>query len=51
MNFKGHILYMSKRAIRRGEELTVDYRFGKDIGEVKCRCGAKSCRGVINLVK
>ena len=51
MNIKGHILYMSKRAIRRGEELTVDYRFDKDIEEVKCRCGARSCRGVINLLK
>jgi hypothetical protein len=51
MNFKGHILYMSKRAIRRGEELTVDYRFDKDIGRVRCRCGAKTCRGVINLLK
>jgi SET domain-containing protein len=51
MNIKGHILYMSKRAIRRGEELTVDYRFDKDIEEVKCRCGAPSCRGVINLLK
>jgi len=51
MNFKGHILYMSRRAIRRGEELTVDYRFAKDIERVKCRCGARSCRGVINLPK
>jgi SET domain-containing protein len=51
MNFKGHILYMSKRAIRRGEELTVDYRFDKEIEEVKCRCGARNCRGVINLSK
>ena len=51
MNLKGHILYMSKRAIRRGEELTVDYRFDKDIERVRCRCGAKTCRGVINLVK
>ena len=51
MNTKGHILYMSKRAIRRGEELTVDYRFAKDIEQVKCRCGAKTCRGVINLLK
>jgi len=51
MNFKGHILYMSKRAIRRGEELTVDYRFDKKIGRVPCRCGAEKCRGVINLLE
>ena len=51
MNLKGHILYMSKRAIRRGEELTVDYRFDKDIEPAPCRCGAKTCRGVINLLK
>jgi uncharacterized protein len=46
---KGHILYMSKRIIRPGEELTVDYRFSEKIEEVRCRCGAKRCRGVINL--
>lgn len=46
---KGHILYMSRRAIRRGEELTVDYRFDKKIGRVPCRCGANNCRGTINL--
>src|SRR5579859_4525714 len=47
--FKDHILYMSKRAIRRGEELTVDYRFDKKVDRVICRCGAKTCRGTINL--
>jgi SET domain-containing protein len=46
---RGHILYISKRDIRRGEELTVDYRFSDDIEDVPCRCGAKKCRGVINL--
>ena len=51
MILKGHILYVSKREILPGEELTVDYRFDKDIEQVKCRCGAKTCRGVINLVK
>ena len=51
MNTKGHILYMSKRAIRRGEELTVDYRFDKAIERVECHCGAKNCRGVINLLE
>ena len=44
----GHILYISKRAIRPGEELTVDYLFSDDIERVKCVCGAGSCRGQIN---
>jgi len=46
---KGHILYMSARSIKKGEELTVDYHFSKDIEEVPCFCGAASCRGTINL--
>jgi SET domain-containing protein len=46
---KGHILYMAKRAIKKGEELTVDYCFAKDVERVECRCGAKNCRGTINL--
>lgn len=49
MVFKGHILYMSRREILPGEELTVDYRFDKKIGRVACKCGAKACRGTINL--
>ena len=49
MILRGHILYMSRRLIRPGEELTVDYRFADDIEEVKCRCGAEACRGTINL--
>ena len=48
-NFKGHILYMSRRQIRPGEELTVDYNFSKKIDAVACRCGAPNCRGTINL--
>jgi SET domain-containing protein len=46
---KGHILYYSTRVIRRGEELTVDYRFPHDIESVKCCCGARKCRGEINF--
>ncbi len=46
---KRHILYMSTREIRRGEELTVDYCFPKRDDRVECRCGAKGCRGTINL--
>ena len=48
-NTNGHILYMSRRVIRPGEELTVDYRFSKDVENVPCRCGAPTCRGTINL--
>src|SRR5258707_3570470 len=47
--FRVHILYMSRRVIKPGEELTVDYRFSKDVETVPCRCGAKTCRGTINL--
>jgi len=46
---KGHILYMSKRLIVPGEELTVDYRFSDKVDPVRCRCGAPECRGVINF--
>ena len=46
---KGHILYYSNRVIEPGEELTVDYRFSYDIERVRCACGAKKCRGEINL--
>ncbi len=46
---KGHILYLSKREIRKGEELTVDYRFDSDSETVPCSCGEKKCRGTINL--
>ena len=50
-NTRGHILYMSKRIIRRGEELTIDYRFARNIERVPCKCGSPKCRGVINLLK
>ena len=49
--FKGHILYMSARDIRKGEELTIDYHFDKDVEKVRCACGTKLCRGTINLTK
>jgi SET domain-containing protein len=47
---KGHILYVSLRDIKRGEELTVDYRFDKKVERVNCKCGAPGCRGTINLL-
>ena len=47
---QGHILYFSRRAIKKGEELTVDYHFSKDVERVPCKCGAANCRGTINLL-
>ncbi len=44
---KGHILYMSLRSIKRGEELTVNYNFAKDVDPSPCCCGAKNCRGTM----
>jgi SET domain-containing protein len=47
---KGHILYFSRRAIRQGEELTIDYNYDDTDKLMKCACGAKSCRGTINVL-
>ncbi len=49
--YRGHIIYMSRRVIKPGEELTVDYRFEKKMERVPCQCGAAGCRGTINLLK
>ncbi len=46
---RGHILYYSQRAIRAGEELTVDYRYDHDSDRMTCYCGSPTCRGTMNL--
>lgn len=46
---RGHILYMSTRLIRPGEELTIDYLFSRDVEAVACSCGSAKCRGTINV--
>ena len=45
----GHIYYYSRKRIRVGEELSIDYRFSKDALRCKCHCGSPKCRGTINL--
>ena len=45
--YKGHIIYMSLRAITPGEELTVDYNFAYKGDKSPCRCGAERCRGIM----
>jgi len=46
---RGRIFYYSRKRIRRGDELNVDYHFSKNALKVKCRCGSPKCRGTINL--
>jgi len=45
---KGHIIYMSLRPIRKGEELTVDYNYDDTDETMTCICGVPGCRGTIN---
>jgi len=44
---KGHVIYMSLRSIRPGEELTVDYNFTKRGSKTPCSCGSPQCRGAL----
>jgi len=46
---KGHILLMSGRRIKRGEELAYDYKFDSKAQRVPCGCGSPKCRGTINI--
>lgn len=39
--------FYARRAIRTGEELTVDYGDSHHDGMLACRCGAHNCRGFI----
>jgi SET domain-containing protein len=48
---KGHVLYMSLRVIKAGEELTVNYNFGKDVRTFPCSCGTATCGGAIGKAK
>ncbi|MGH8714483.1 MAG: SET domain-containing protein [Casimicrobiaceae bacterium] len=52
----GHVFIHARRTIRRGEELTYDYRLAfvgpisrRARDALSCRCGAKRCRGTLLL--
>lgn len=48
--FRGkRIFYYSRRVIKQGEELTIDYNFDKRDDIVPCKCGSDKCRGTINV--
>jgi tetratricopeptide (TPR) repeat protein len=48
---RNRIVYVSRRAIAEGEELTIDYAYPADVEPVRCHCGAPGCRGTINRVR
>jgi SET domain-containing protein len=39
--------FYALRKIRKGEELTADYGETQHNGKLRCRCGARNCRGAI----
>jgi len=43
-----HILFFSRRRIRKGEELSLDYKLDPKAVRIPCRCGSPHCRGTIN---
>jgi len=47
----GRIDLYSRRPIRKGQELTLDYRFGPSSAPIACHCGSPKCRGTINRFK
>lgn len=46
---RGRIYLFSRRRIRAGEELNYDYAVSADDRKIRCHCGARKCRGTINM--
>jgi uncharacterized protein len=46
---RGRLFFFSRKWVPKGAELTLDYRFRKEADPVACHCGARTCRGTINL--
>jgi len=45
-----HILFIALRDIEPGEEITIDYETTLHPDTKRCICGARTCRGTINIV-
>jgi len=45
---KKHIVIFAMRPIKRGEELTYDYKFPIEDVKIPCSCGSKRCRKYLN---
>ena len=44
------LYFYSCRKIRAGEELTVNYRYQIKLKRIPCRCGARRCRGTLQVI-
>jgi SET domain-containing protein len=44
----GQVFFYSRRRIRKGEELSLDYRFKEEHIKIPCHCGSPKCRGFMN---
>jgi len=45
---KKHIVIFAMRPIKRGEELTYDYKFPIEDIKIPCTCGSRRCRKYLN---
>lgn len=43
-----HIVIFAQRSIKRGEELTYDYKFPIEDVKIPCLCGSRKCRKYLN---
>jgi SET domain-containing protein len=47
---RSRLYFYSCRKIRAGEELTVKYRYHVKMKRIRCRCGARGCRGTVRYI-
>jgi uncharacterized protein len=45
---RGHLFLCTRRRIRPGQELTIDYRIQRTVESAPCHCGSPKCRGEMN---